>query len=67
MRMSHQTEADEKLRSAKSHLQHAIEDLGEITVVRCSGWDEYSSEALTRFEDLLRELILIRRRLSGES
>jgi len=55
--MSVRTEADERLKSAKEHLQAAIKDLSEIAINKCWGYDEYSKEWKHKMKEMLVALL----------
>ena len=57
------TTADEKLESAKEHINAAIEDLSEIVVNRCWGHDEYVEEAKDAQKKVFADLLSMRTRL----
>jgi hypothetical protein len=57
--MSVTTTADEKLKSARDHVEGAIAALSEIVVDQCWGHDDFNGEFAKQIEesfDLLRQI-----------
>ena len=53
------TTADEKLQSAKDHIEAAVKDVAEIVIDKCWGHDDFSPsyrKKINDFFDDLREL-----------
>lgn len=61
--MSVMTTADEKRASAKEKMEQAARDLSEICLKECWGADEFTDEALTRFETTMCDLLRLARNL----
>ena len=61
--MSVVTTADEKLSSVKEHLRLALEDLSEIVIQKCWGYDEFNRQYQRILHECFTELVNVRSRL----
>lgn len=58
------TTADEKLASAKQHIEDAIKDLSEILIDKVWGWDEFRDGVWVVLQASLFELMELRNKLN---
>ena len=59
------TTADEKKNSACSHIQTAINDLSDIIIHKCWGYEDFTTEYKTTLHYCLNDLLKIRDRLEN--
>ena len=62
--MSVQTEADERLESARKHVHAAIQDLARIVVDECHGFDGFMPGLTETMTDSMTDLMNIKRHLT---
>lgn len=54
--MGFKTTADEKLDKAKENIKDAIENLSEILIHECYGWEEYTSDYQLKLDNAFNAL-----------
>ena len=64
--MSYTTTADKKLDSAKNHIMSAIDDLSEICVKECEGFEDYYPNYKELMYEGLQDLIRVKQRLGNK-
>ena len=61
--MSYETEAEKNIREAKELVGDAIKRIGQITVEECLGTNDLKQGRVEELEQVLNDLLAIRRRI----